>query len=74
MYLESVCDQTICVRDLDIEVSLSQNETIHTENSHKYRKVDITELTRKAGLQIDRQWFDSEHYFSLNLFCPDSNP
>ena len=71
MYLISNIDQKAFISELDLEVSFTANETIHTENSFKYSLDDIDTLAEETGLYVEQQWFDPEHLFSLNLFAPD---
>ena len=70
MYLISNIDQKAFISELDLEVSFTANETIHTENSFKYSLDDIDTLAEETGLYVEQQWFDPEHLFSLNLFAP----
>ncbi len=68
MYLVSRCEQRVRIEALDMTVSFSRGERIHTENSHKYRAEDIAALARPASGVVVRQWFDPRGQFSLNLF------
>lgn len=70
MYLISNCDQKVFIRELDLEISFTANEMIHTENSFKYSLDEIDMLAEKTGLYVEQQWFDSARLFSLNLFVP----
>jgi uncharacterized SAM-dependent methyltransferase len=70
MYLVSNIDQKVFISDLDLEVSFTAHETIHTENSFKYSLNEIDTLAEETGLYVEQQWFDSERLFSLNLFAP----
>jgi dimethylhistidine N-methyltransferase len=70
MYLISNIDQKIFISELDLEVSFTVNEAIHTENSFKYSLDDIDTLAEETGLYVEQQWFDTERLFSLNLFAP----
>jgi len=70
MYLVSNIDQNVFVSELDLEVSFTADETIHTENSFKYALDDIDTLAEETGLYVEQQWFDTERHFSLNLFAP----
>lgn len=69
MYLISNIEQKVYISELDLEVSFTANETIHTENSVKYSLDDIDTLAEESGLYVEQQWFDSERLFSLNLFA-----
>jgi len=54
------------------EVLLSEGETIHTENSHKYTVEGFRSLAREAGFQPREVWCDPSHLFSLHwLAVPD---
>lgn len=68
MSLESLCEQTIQLRDLDLTVKLAANEQILTEHCHKYSESQIKELAQAAGLEICNWWSDSQQRFSLVMF------
>ena len=70
MYLTSDCDQKVIIEDLDLEILFTENERIHTENSFKYSLDEIKLLAEKAGFSVEKQWFDPQKQFSLNLFAP----
>ncbi len=70
MYLISKGDQKVFIKELDLEVSFTTNETIHTENSYKYSLDEIDMLAEETGLYVEQQWFDPARLFSLNLFAP----
>ena len=67
MHLASICDQQITIEDLGLEISFTKDETIHTESAYKYSEAEIEAMADGAGLALERQWFDSERRFSLNL-------
>jgi dimethylhistidine N-methyltransferase len=73
MYLISHIEQKVFIRELDLEVSFTANETIHTENSFKYSLDGIDMLAEETGLYVEQQWFDNERLFSLNLFALSVN-
>jgi dimethylhistidine N-methyltransferase len=64
MHLVSTSDQT--VRLLGRRFRLRAGETIHTENSHKYRIDGFQELARSAGWKPRRVWCDDEDLFSVH--------
>ncbi len=66
MYIVSQTEQTIEIDALDLEVTFTEGETIHTENSYKYSLEEIDDVVTAAGLELNGQWFDSERRFSLN--------
>ncbi|MCF8198426.1 MAG: L-histidine N(alpha)-methyltransferase [Sulfuritalea sp.] len=47
-----------------------QGERIHTENSHKYRVDDFTDLLNRAGFRHADIWCDSRHWFACVLARP----
>ena len=51
-------------------VHLRRGETIHTENYRKYRLERIPALLAEAGFVLERQFFDRQRRFSLNLAYP----
>ena len=69
MYLVSNIDQKVFIRELDLEILFTADETIHTEHSFKYSLDDIDTLAKESGLCVEQQWFDAERLFSLNLFA-----
>jgi len=68
MYLQSLNRQNVQIKSLELEVNFIKNELIHTENSYKYTLEEINYLSNSAGLNLQKQWFDSKKWFSLNLF------
>lgn len=71
MHLASKADQTVHIKDLNLDIQFKKGESIHTENSHKYSFDDIDELANSAGFKTEKRWLDSNEQFSLNLFAPD---
>ena len=67
IYIESLVDQTVSIKKLDLEVHFSAGELIHTENSYKYDIAGIARLARATGFECSRTWFDSQERFSSNL-------
>jgi L-histidine N-alpha-methyltransferase len=70
MYLVSKHDQRVRIDHLNLDVSLSAGEAIHTENSYKYSRAEIQSLAAAAGFRIASQWLDAQRRFSVNLFAP----
>lgn len=50
------------------QIRLDKDETIHTENSHKYTRSDIEEFAATAGLEIRESFTDENRWFSLVHF------
>ena len=70
MHLVASTSHAVAVDALELQVEFAEGETIHTENSYKYSQQEIEELTARSAFHLERQWFDADHRFSLNLFCP----
>ena len=49
----------MCIRDRD--------ETIHTENSHKYSKNNFVKLVNKSGFKVLKHFTDKKNYFGVFL-------
>lgn len=69
--LVSTEKQDIVIDKLDMTVSFSKGESIHTENSYKYSLQEIDDLADAAGFCINGRWLDSDRRFSLNLLIPN---
>ena len=67
MYLRSLSDQTVTIPKAGISIQLSENELIHTENSHKFTISQIDSMFEEVGLDIVQIWFDTKKYFGLVL-------
>jgi L-histidine N-alpha-methyltransferase len=70
MYLDSLPQQKVLIEKLDMKVSFTAGEAIHTENSYKYSTAEIDALARQAGLRLECQWLDTKRRFSENLLAP----
>jgi dimethylhistidine N-methyltransferase len=70
MHLESLADQVVCLRHLELEVRLRHGERIHTESSYKYSPEEIRDLARSARMIVQESWIDAAGRFSLNLLLP----
>lgn len=52
---------------------IAQDESIHTENSHKYTDEEARLLARAAGWEPEASWFDADHLFGIHLWSvPDA--
>lgn len=65
IHLVSTKDQVVNVADK--EFSFSENESIHTENSHKYTLPSITDLLNGTEWNVARNWFDENKYYGMIL-------
>jgi L-histidine N-alpha-methyltransferase len=68
MHLFSRKAQTVQLRGINIEVSFERGESIHTENSYKFKVEELRELAGATGFYLKRIWFDSNQLFSFNMF------
>ena len=65
MHLVSATDQSITIGDRSFEIDA--DETIHTENSHKYSPERFARIAAEAGWAVDRVWTDENNLFSVQL-------
>lgn len=71
MHLVSTRSQTVHIRSAELKVSFSENETIWTESSHKYRCDEAAGMGERAGFRCDAQWVDAEWPFAQSLFLAE---
>jgi dimethylhistidine N-methyltransferase len=69
MHLESTHEQDVSIEDAGLNLHFKPHETIHTENSYKFRDGGIRSLLNGAGLGIRRRWKDSRGWYTLTLAC-----
>ncbi|MEM1337485.1 MAG: L-histidine N(alpha)-methyltransferase [Bacteroidota bacterium] len=62
-YLVATEKQLITIKALDLKISFSKWETIHTEISQKYDDPTVEWLAGKAGLRILTSFADENHFF-----------
>ena len=67
MHLVSRCAQQINIDELDMAVEFAAGETIHTENSYKYRPGQAEVLLAKMGFKPVETWTDSRGWFAVCL-------
>ena len=65
MHLVSDRDQAVEVAGEQIR--FAAEETIHTENSHKFTTEQFAGLAARAGLRLEHAWTDPKRLFSVNL-------
>jgi L-histidine N-alpha-methyltransferase len=68
VYIESLRDQRVTLRRLDMEADFQAGERIHTENSYKYDLDGLSQLAAATGFERTRTWLDAREQFSSNLF------
>lgn len=64
MHLVSLKDQTVVIQGRPFE--FKKDESIHTENSHKYDIDEFHEMGRQAGFAPDKTWTDDNNLFSVH--------
>jgi len=67
MYLRSLYEQSVTIQKSDLSITLSKDELIHTENSHKFSINEIESLLRESNFEKLEMWFDSKNFFVLVL-------
>ena len=67
IYLRSLSNQTVVIPKSNLILKIEKDELIHTENSHKFTKSQITEMFGISGFQINDIWYDQDKHFCLAL-------
>lgn len=67
MHLESRRAQRVSIGALEMTVSFSAGETIHTENSYKYAPGQAEAMLSQAGFHPSATWMDEKDWFAVCL-------
>jgi dimethylhistidine N-methyltransferase len=67
MHLESRIAQRVWLDALDLAVEFAAGETIHTENSYKYRPQQAEAMLSAAGFTPVQSWTDAQGWFAVCL-------
>jgi dimethylhistidine N-methyltransferase len=67
MHLESLIDQRVQISSLDLELSFTPGERIHTENSYKYAPGQAESMLQRAGFTPESTWTDDRGWFAVCL-------
>jgi L-histidine N-alpha-methyltransferase len=67
MHLESLKEQLIRIPETGFHIRLLKGETIHTENSYKFKTQSIAELIEDAGFSVERTWMDERCWYAVTL-------
>jgi dimethylhistidine N-methyltransferase len=67
MHLVSRLRQHVRIPALDLTVDFQSGETIHTENSYKYRPGQAEDMLRTAGFTPVATWMDDQKRFAVCL-------
>ena len=68
-YLVSTVEQEVHIEAIDCRVHFDAWETIYMERSQKYSEKDIHQLAEKAGFEVVRNFFDTQHNFTDSLWA-----
>jgi dimethylhistidine N-methyltransferase len=68
MHLRSTATQTVTIPGADLVVTLVQDETIWTENCHKYSLEEPVHIAERTGFRCEGQWNDDQWRFAESLF------
>ena len=67
MHLESRIAQRVRFAALNLDVEFAEGETIHTENSYKYRAGQAEAMLEEAGFAAAGSWTDERGWFGVCL-------
>ncbi len=67
MHLKSRDAQRVHVGALDLKVDFAAGESIHTENSYKFRPGQAEALLAEAGFRAEATWTDARGWFAVCL-------
>ena len=67
MHLVSRIDQQVNVGALDFAVEFAAGETIHTENSYKFRPGQAEDMLKETGFKPVETWTDAKGWFAVCL-------
>lgn len=67
MHLESLADQRVRIGALEMDLEFGAGETIHTENSYKYRIGEVEKMLKAAGFGHPQRWRDEDGWFAVYL-------
>ncbi len=71
MHLGNLLPQTVKIPALDLRLEFEAGETIHTENSYKYKPGQAEAMLRAAGFAPEETWTDEKGWFSVCLARAD---
>ncbi len=68
VYLESLRDQTVNIKELKLSIDFAAGERMHMENSYKFDLDSLKTMGATSGFVLERRWLDEGGRFSSNLF------
>jgi L-histidine Nalpha-methyltransferase len=69
MHLRSKKRQTVTIAKAELSVAFDEDETIWTENSHKYSVEEIHSMAHAARFRHEAAWFDEQWLFAETLLA-----
>lgn len=67
IYLDCLRPQIVQIPALDLRLRFAEGESIHTENSYKYRPGQAESLLRAAGFEPEKTFTDEKNWFAVCL-------
>jgi len=67
MHLVSLVQQSVKIAALGLIADFTEGESIHTENSYKYRPGQAEEALRSTGFAPEKTWTDKQGWFAVVL-------
>jgi dimethylhistidine N-methyltransferase len=67
IYLESIRPQQVFLPLIDLDISFTEGERIHTENSYKYTREMLETILRESGFRLEQSWTDRQQWFGVHL-------
>lgn len=67
MYLVSTRAQRVWIKQPGEWFSFRQGERIHTENSYKFKKLEVRRMLERSGFRPARHWTDERQWYTVHL-------
>lgn len=68
MHLRSTAEQEVSIPAAACTVRFRKGETIWTESSHKFERVELAAMAARAGFRVCATWIDAEWPFAETLW------
>lgn len=69
MHLVSRVAQSVSIPGAGLVAHFTPGESIHTENSHKYRPADLLAMAARAGFREEAAWSDERGWFRVQRWA-----
>ena len=73
MRLRSLVDQTVRIRDIDLDVDFAEGEEVRTEISCKFTRGTLAEMYASAGLELVEFHTDDDELFAVSIAGRDDD-